>query len=79
LNVFRQILAGPAFILVFIFSDVFLAILSDWLYDKLSRTIMLAAGTATFSVACLLMGVASSYWQLVVLRMMIAAGLAVCR
>ena len=74
-----QVLAGPAFILVFIFSAVFLAVLSDWLYDKLSRTIMLSVGTATFSVACLLMGLASSYWQLVILRMMIAAGLSVCR
>ena len=68
-----------AFILVFVFSAVFLAVLSDWLYDKLSRTIMLSVGTATFSVACLLMGLASSYWQLVILRMMIAAGLSVCR
>jgi len=74
-----QVLAGPAFILMFIFSAVFLAFLSDWLYDKLSRTLMLAAGTATFSIACLLMGLAGQYWQLVILRMMIAAGLSVCR
>jgi len=79
LGIQYQVLAGPAFILVFIFSAVILAFLSDWLYDKLSRTIMLAGGTATFSIACLLMGVANSYWQLVILRMLIAAGLAVCR
>ena len=72
-------LAGPAFIMVFIFSAVFLAVISDWLYDKLSRTLMLSAGTATFSIACLLMGLAGQYWQLVILRMMVAAGLSVCR
>jgi len=74
-----QVLAGPAFILVFIFSAVFLAILSDWLYDRLSRCFLLSAGTATFSLSCLLMGVAQEYWQLVILRMLIAAGLSVCR
>ena len=72
-------LAGPAFILVFIFSAVFLAILSDLLYEWLSRTVMLALGTLTFSLACLLMGLSSSYWHLVILRMLIAMGLAVCR
>lgn len=74
-----QFLAGPAFILVFIFSAVLLAVLSDLLYSKLSRTILLAAGTATFSLACLLMGLSTEYWHLVVLRMLIAMGLAVCR
>ena len=79
LGIQYQVLAGPAFILVFIFSAVFLAILSDWLYDRLSRCFLLSAGTATFSLACLLMGVAQEYWQLVILRMLIAAGLSVCR
>ena len=74
-----QVLAGPAFILVFIFSAVFLAILSDLLYEWLSRTVMLAVGTLTFSLACLLIGLSSSYWHLVILRMLIAMGLAVCR
>ena len=45
----------------------------------LSRTVMLAAGTLTFSLACLLMGLSSEYWHLVILRMLIAMGLAVCR
>jgi len=74
-----QFLAGPAFILVFIFSAVLLAVLSDLLYAKLSRTALLAAGTTTFSLACLLMGLSTEYWHLVVLRMLIAVGLAVCR
>lgn len=79
LGIEYQVLAGPAFILVFIFSAVFLAILSDLLYEWLSRTVMLAAGTLTFSLACLLIGLSSSYWHLVILRMLIAMGLAVCR
>jgi len=74
-----QILAGPAFILVFIFSAVFLAVLSDWLFDKLSRTVLLSVGTMTFSISCLLMGLSSQYWQLVILRMFIAAGISICR
>ena len=32
-----QVLAGPAFILVFIFSAVVLAIMSDLLYQHISR------------------------------------------
>ena len=74
-----QVLAGPAFILVFIFMAVLLAILSDLLYQYLSRTVLLAAGTITFSCACLLMGLSTQYWHLVLLRMLIAMGLAVCR
>jgi len=74
-----QVLAGPAFINVFIISAVLLAVLSDWLYDKLSRTVMLSVGTATFSISCLLMGLSTQYWQLVILRMFIALGLSVMR
>ena len=39
----------------------------------------LTSGTTTFSLACLLMGLSTEYWHLVVLRMLIAVGLAVCR
>ena len=87
-------LAGPAFILVFIFSAVLLAVLSDWLAARLSRsfqffncqddpfhycqlkrffnahrTLMLAGGTLTFSLACLFMGLSTQYWHLVILRL----------
>jgi len=79
LGIQYQVLAGPAFILVFIFSAVLLAVLSDWLSARLSRTLMLSAGTLTFSLACLLMGLSTQYWHLVVLRMLIALGLSVCR
>jgi len=79
LGIDYQVLAGPAFILVFIFSAVVLAIMSDLLYQHISRTVMVAAGTTTFSLACILMGLSSQYWHLVILRMLIAMGLAVCR
>ena len=91
----KQVLAGPAFILVFIFSAVLLAVLSDWLAARLSRsfqffncqdnrfhycplikrffnahrTLMLAGGTLTFSLACLFMGLSTQYWHLVILRL----------
>ena len=75
----RILILWHSFILVFIFSAVLLAVLSDLLYAKLSRTILLAVGTTTFSLACLLMGLSTQYWHLVLLRMLIAMGLAVCR
>lgn len=74
-----QVLAGPAFIGVFTVAAIILAVISDWLYDRLSRPYLLSGGTLTFSIACLLMGFASEYWQLVLLRMLIAAGESVCR
>jgi len=74
-----QLLAGPAFVAVFTVSAILLAVLSDFLYDKLSRTCILAAGTFTFSAACVLMGLSTSYWHLVILRGLIAMGESVCR
>jgi len=74
-----QLLAGPAFIAVFTVSAIILAVLSDFLYEKLSRTVILAVGTFTFSTACILMGVSNAYYQLVILRGLIAMGESVCR
>jgi len=79
LGIDYQVLAGPSFIQVFIFSAVLMAIMSDLLYKYISRTWLLAAGTITFSCSCLLMGLSSQYWHLVILRMLIAMGLSVCR
>merc|ERR1712012_1329018 len=73
-----QVLAGPAFIAVFSVSGVLLSVMSDQLKHSISRVVLIGLGTATFSSACLLMGLSSSYWQLVVLRMMISAGESVC-
>ena len=74
-----QILAGPAFIAVFSVFGVLVSVLSDRLKSKVSRVVVVGLGTATFSLGCLLMGLTDSYWQLVLLRMMIAVGESVCR
>jgi len=79
LGIEYQVLAGPAFVAVFSVSGVLISILSDKLKSSVSRVVLVGIGTAVFSSACLLMGLANSYWQLVLLRMMIAAGESVCR
>jgi len=79
LGIEYQILAGPAFVAVFSVSGVFISVLSDKLKASVSRVILVGCGAAVFSAACLLMGVADSYWQLVLLRMLIAGGESVCR
>ena len=73
-----KVLAGPAFILVFCCSGVLLAVTADRL-TNCNRVLLLAAGTGTTALACLLCGLASHYWQLVLLRMLLAAGESVCR
>jgi len=79
LGIEYQILAGPAFVAVFSVSGVLISILSDKLKASVSRVLLVGIGTAVFSSACMLMGFADSYWQLVLLRMAIAAGESVCR
>jgi len=79
LGIEYQILAGPAFVAVFSVSGVLISVLSDKLKASVSRVLLVGIGTAAFSSACLLMGFADSYWQLVLLRMLIAAGESVCR
>jgi len=79
LGIEYQILAGPAFVAVFSVSGVLISVLSDKLKASVSRVVLVGAGAAVFSSACLLMGFADSYWQLVLLRMLIAGGESVCR
>ena len=43
------------------------------------KTQVLGIGTFVFSAALLGMGLATAYWHLVLCRMLIAAGEAVCR
>lgn len=77
-----QILAGPAFIAIFTVSNIFTGLTSDRLGGRsrfLGRHTLMALGVVVFSASLFLMGLATSYWQLVVLRMGIAAGEAVCR
>ncbi|XP_014236282.1 uncharacterized protein LOC106658713 isoform X2 [Trichogramma pretiosum] len=69
-----QILAGPSFIAVFTIMGILLGIAAD----KFNRVRLLTICTFVFSVAIILMGSVKEYWQLVVLRMLAAAGEAGC-
>ncbi|XP_076665116.1 hexuronate transporter [Andrena cerasifolii] len=69
-----QILAGPSFIAVFTIVGVGLGVAAD----KYNRVRMLTICTFIFSIAIVLMGSVKEYWQLVVLRMILAAGEAGC-
>ena len=70
-----QILVGPAFIYTFSAA----ALINGVALDTLNRPIIMGLGISLFSVSCILMGISDSFWQLVVLRMGIALGEAVCR
>lgn len=69
-----QILAGPSFILVFTIIGVFLGVAAD----KYNRVKLLSFCTLVFAVATILQGSVQNYWQLVVLRMIMAAGESGC-
>lgn len=69
-----QILAGPSFIAVFTIVGVALGIAAD----KYNRVRLLTICTLIFSIAIVLMGAVKEYWQLVLLRMILAAGEAGC-
>ncbi|XP_058799466.1 putative metabolite transport protein HI_1104 [Phymastichus coffea] len=69
-----QILAGPSFIAVFTIFGIILGIVAD----RFNRVRMLAICTLIFSIAIILMGSVKEYWQLVLLRMLAAAGEAGC-
>jgi len=70
-----QILVNTAFINTFSVSILFIG----FALDKASRPLLTSVGMFVFSSACLLMGFSTEFWQLVVLRMCIALGEAVCR
>lgn len=74
LGIDYQLLAGPSFILVFTIIGIFLGIAAD----KYNRVKMLSFCTLVFAVAIILQGSVTSYWQLVVLRMIMAAGESGC-
>ena len=63
-------LAGPAFIAVFTVSGVVLGVAAD----TASRTRLFGACVVAYSFATIGMGAAAEYWQLVVGRMVLAAG-----
>lgn len=65
-----QLLAGPVFILVFTIVGVILGIAAD----KYNRARLLLGCVIVFGIAIILQGSVQDYWQLVVLRMVMAAG-----
>ncbi|KAF4527156.1 hypothetical protein B566_EDAN007200 [Ephemera danica] len=74
LGIEYQILAGPSFIAVFTIAGIFLGIAAD----RYNRVYMLAACTLLFSIATILMGSVNHYWELTLLRMVLALGEAGC-
>lgn len=74
LGIDYQLLAGPSFILVFTIIGILLGIVAD----KYNRVRMLCICTLVFSVATILQGTVQTYWQLVILRMIMAAGESGC-
>ena len=89
----HQVLVGPAYIYTFSSSALVLGLVLDRFNrplimgageDDLTATaseddLPATAGVVVFSLSCVLMGVSRQFWQLVVLRMGIALGEAVCR
>ncbi|XP_046385579.1 putative metabolite transport protein HI_1104 [Ischnura elegans] len=69
-----QVLAGPSFIAVYTVVGVILGICAD----RYNRVFLLSICTTVFSIAIILMGAVNEYWQLVILRMVLAAGEAGC-
>ncbi|CAH1118484.1 unnamed protein product [Phaedon cochleariae] len=69
-----QILAGPSFIAVF----TIVGVLMGFLADKFNRVKMLAVCTVVFGVSIILSGTVKEFWQLVLLRMIMAAGESGC-
>jgi len=75
-----QVLSGTVFALTFTFT----ALVVGFTADKISKSSfgrhrLMAIGVLVFSTSCLLTGFSSAYWHLVILRVGIAAGEAVCR
>ncbi|EDW78202.1 uncharacterized protein Dwil_GK16301 [Drosophila willistoni] len=74
LGIDYQILAGPTFILIFTIAGVFMGFAAD----KYNRVKMLTVCTVIFGIAIILQGTVKEYWQLVLLRMVMAAGESGC-
>lgn len=70
LGIAYQLLAGPSFIAVFTIVGVFMGIAAD----KYNRVRMLWICTLVFACAIILQGSVERYWQLIILRMIMAAG-----
>lgn len=69
-----QLLAGPSFIFIFTIMGIVLGVVAD----KYNRVKMLSVCTLVFAVAIILQGSVENYWQLFLLRMVMAAGESGC-
>ncbi|KAL9698232.1 hypothetical protein quinque_001673 [Culex quinquefasciatus] len=69
-----QLLAGPSFIAVFTVMGVVLGFAAD----RFNRVRMLTVCTLVFGLAIIFQGTVQEYWQLILLRMVMAAGEAGC-
>ncbi|GAB1870091.1 Hexuronate transporter [Camponotus japonicus] len=69
-----QILAGPSFIAIYTIVGIILGIAAD----RYNRVRLLTTCTLVFSIAIFLSGAVKEYWQLLILRMVLAAGEAGC-
>lgn len=65
-----QLLAGPSFIAIFTIFGVILGFMAD----KYNRKVTLTVCTFIFGAACFAQGSVKTYWQLIILRMVMAAG-----
>lgn len=74
LGIDYQLLAGPSFIAVFTIVGVILGFAAD----RYNRVRLLIVCTFVFAIAILLQGTVQTYWQMVILRMIMAAGEAGC-
>ncbi|KAL1114880.1 hypothetical protein AAG570_007704 [Ranatra chinensis] len=70
LGIEYQILAGPSFIAVYTIVGIFLGIAAD----KFKRIPMLATCVFVSGASVALLGASQEYWQLILLRMIFAAG-----
>ncbi|XP_061169687.1 MFS-type efflux pump MSMEG_3705-like [Saccostrea echinata] len=69
-----QIVAGPAFIVIYTFAGIFIS----YVADRYNRKVMLAVCLMFWSVMTLLTGFVKEYWQLVILRFGLGFGEAGC-
>jgi len=70
-----QVLVGPAYIIVFTISGIFMGLLAD----RISRPRLLGCCVLVYSTSCALSGLAHSFSILILLRMGTAIGVAGCR
>jgi MFS family permease len=69
-----QLLAGPSFILVF----TVVGVVMGFAADRYNRVKLLTVCTVVFGIAIILQGSVTSFWQLIILRMLMAAGESGC-